>query len=141
MKRPVALSLLILLLATPSAFAQQEQGDVELQLAGSYTTSVGSEDFSFAFGNFQGKLGYFVTDGLEIGAYPSLSITTSQSGFSASETTTTLGAGVFLVYSVLTGDGTTVPYLGGQYFKADLDNDEDQGHSGINAGVKFFLNR
>lgn len=141
MKRPVAPLLLAFLFAATPLFAQQEQGDVELQLTGSYVSSVGDEDFAFKFGTFQGKLGYFFTDGLEIGAYPSLTISNTQSGFSAAETTTTLGAGVFLVYSVLTGDGSTAPYLGGQFFKNDLSNDEDQGNAGVNAGVKFYFNR
>ena len=139
--KTIALPLLLLMIMTAPVLAQQEQGDIELQLTGSYTQTVGNDDFTFALGNFQGKVGYFFTDGLEIGAYPSLTITTTGTGFGGTETTSTLGAGAFLVYSFLSGDGTTVPYFGGQFFKSDLSDDQDQGNAGVNAGVKFFFNR
>jgi hypothetical protein len=127
----------VLLLLTPlsltpgSAAAQQQAGDIELQFSGTYFTTVGTDE-SFTSGIIQGKGSYFFTDRVELGAFPSLTISTF-----GSTTDYSLGLGVFGSYSFLMEDATTVPYLGFQWWKQDLDADVDW--VGLNAGLKFFL--
>jgi len=125
--------LFVPLLLTPgSAAAQQQAGDIELQFTGTYFTTVGT-DASFTSGFIQGKGSAFFTDRVELGAFPSLGITSFGSGV----TDYSLGLGVFGSYSFLMEDATTVPYLGFQWWKQDLD--EDVSWLGVNAGLKFFL--
>ncbi|TVR58805.1 MAG: hypothetical protein EA422_15660 [Gemmatimonadales bacterium] len=127
------LFLLVPLVLMPgSAAAQQQAGDIELQFTGTYFTTVGT-DFSFASGIIQGKGSYFFTDRVELGAFPSLAISSSDSGV----TDYSFGLGVFGSYSFLMEDATTVPYVGFQWWKQDLDADVDW--VGVNAGFKFFF--
>ncbi|HSQ75523.1 MAG TPA: hypothetical protein VLT13_08200, partial [Bacteroidota bacterium] len=71
---PVCLALCLALIATP-ALSQQQKGDVELQFQGYYFTTVGS-DMTFGMGTISGKIGPYLTDNLQIGIGPTLSITT-----------------------------------------------------------------
>ncbi|MBK7256447.1 MAG: hypothetical protein IPI01_01190 [Ignavibacteriae bacterium] len=57
------------------AVAQQQKGDVELQFQGYYFRTVGS-DLEFGSGNLAGKIGPYLTDWLQVGVGPTLSITT-----------------------------------------------------------------
>jgi len=152
------LSFMVLMCAG-SAFGQQEKGDVELQLVGTYFATVGIEDYSFGSGTISGRVGYYFTDRFELGVGPTLSISTSTvvtpgglSGYdpvtfqpiytaasSESQTTTTFGGYAFVVYSFLARGSKAVPYLGAQYFKSDFSNSEDKGSVGVSAGLKYFF--
>lgn len=135
--RPFALTAVaaVLLVASPAA-AQQEEGDVELEFTGSLITTVGADETS-GIGIIQSKLGRFVTDRWQLGAFPSLEVR-----FNGGRTDTRLGAGLFAVYSYLRPDAMTVPYAGASYYKSDLTAgfDEDDSWFGINAGLKFYAN-
>ncbi len=124
--------MLVLLFAPGSAATQQQAGDVELQFAGSYFSTVGT-DLSISAGFLQGKGSYFFTDRVELGAFPSLAITSDASGVRDYA----LGLGVFGSYSFLMENAATVPYLGFQWWKQDLDADVNW--IGLNGGLKFFL--
>lgn len=137
--KPYILILALALLAATPAQAQQQQGDIEAQFAGSIFSTVGTDAATFTAGIVQAKLGYFLTDRLEVGGYPSLTISTV-SVFGIPQTDATFGLGAFIVYSFLANDATTVPYLGAQYLQLDV-SAESRGNAGINGGVKFFLNR
>jgi hypothetical protein len=130
MRNLVKIVVVIALVSALPASAQQEKGDVELQFTGAILSKVGSNSTTSGF--IQAKTGYYFTDRLELGAFPSL---TFESG------TTTFGLGAFATYSFLAANATMVPYLGGQYYKSDLSLAEDRGWAGFNGGVKFFFNR
>lgn len=140
--------LCLLLLVAVCGFAQQQRGDVELQFQGSYFTTIGT-DYTFGSGNISAKIGPYITDALQIGIGPTLSITTTTTMSvgpaptyrleKSSETKTTFGSTAFFVYSILLKGAKTVPYLGAQYFKSDFSDSEDKGSVGINAGLKFYF--
>jgi hypothetical protein len=132
-----------LVLIAASGFGQQQRGDVELQFQGSYFRTVGT-DFTFGSGNISGKIGPYITDGLQIGIGPTLSITTTSSFNQTtlkeeSNTTTTFGSTAFVVYSILLRGAKAVPYIGAQYFKSDFSNGDDKGSVGINVGMKYYF--
>lgn len=128
--------LLATLLASAPAAAQQEQGDVELEFTGSLITTAGSEETS-GIGIIQSKLGRFVTDRWELGAFPSLEVR-----FNEQRTNTRLGLGLFAVYSYLRPDAMTAPYVGASVYKSDASTGFDANDSwgGLNAGVKVYIN-
>ncbi len=138
--------LLVLLLPAGVGLAQQEQWDVELQLQGSFYTTVGA-DVTNSVGTIAGKAGPFITKNIQVGVGPTLTIetgaTSSPQGGTSSEVTTTVtfGTTVFAVYSLLLKDARTVPYFGASYYKRDFSNGADHGWLGGNAGVKFFFAR
>lgn len=144
----VCLVLCAVVLATP-AVAQQQRGDVELQFQGYYFQTVGT-DYSVGSGNLSAKIGPFVTNWLQIGVGPTLSVTTTSSPTlnmttmqmeTKSETKATFGSTAFIVASVLLKNAKVVPYFGAQYFKQDFDDSDDKGSVGINAGAKFFFTK
>lgn len=139
---------LALLLASAAA-AQQQSGDLELQLQGSFFTTVGS-DVTNSVGTIAGKFGPFVTANIQLGVGPTVTIATSTTsavnpgtGGTTSSTTTrvTVGTTVFAVYSFLLKDARTVPYVGLSYYKRDFSNTADRGWVGGNGGAKFFFTR
>lgn len=134
MKSRLAFLLLAFLLTSPAA-AQQEEGDTELEFTGSLITTVGADETS-GIGIIQSKLGQFVTDRWELGAFPSLEVR-----FGGGTSDTKLGAGLFAVYSFLRADAMTVPYLGASYYKSDLTESFEANDSwmGVNAGLKFYV--
>ena len=141
------LVVIVLMLIAASAFAQQQRGDGELQFQGMYFTTIG-QDMSFGSGMISGKIGPYITDALQIGIGPTLSITTTSTPVIdytlgtvkyESETKTTFGSTAFIVYSFLMRNAKAVPYLGAQYFKNDFSDSEDKGSIGINAGLKYFF--
>lgn len=156
MKISVLVCLFVLLLASAGpVFAQQRAGDFELQFYGMYFQTVGTED-SFGSGTIGGKIGPYITDHIQIGMGPSLTITTmTQTNYSfdpvtyhvtttrETNTTTTFGTSVFLQYTFLTGGGKVAPYFGAQWFKSDFNRplSEDRGSAGVNAGMKYFFAR
>jgi hypothetical protein len=144
----LCLVLCAVVLSVP-AVAQQQKGDVELQFQGYYFRTIGT-DFEFGSGNLAGKIGPYITDWLQIGIGPTLSITTTTSSTvnpttfeidKTSETTTTFGSTAFIVASILTRGAKAVPYFGAQYFKQDFSDDKDKGSVGFNAGVKFYFSK
>ncbi len=141
----------IFLLASGTAVGQQQAGDMELQFFGNYYRTVGT-DFAFGSGTIGGKIGPYLTDNIQVGLGPTLSIsTTTRPVFDRttgqvtmeSQTTTTFGTSAFFIYSFLTRGGKLVPYFGAQYFKSDFNKpfSEDYGSAGINAGVKYFFTK
>ena len=136
MKQVLTLITLAVLLAVPPAAAQQEAGDVELEFTGSVITTVGAEDGS-GIGIIQSKLGRYITDRWQLGAFPSLEVR-----FNEFDTDTRLGAGLFAVYSFLLPDAMTVPYAGTSYYKSDLSAgfDENDSWLGVSGGLKFYVN-
>jgi hypothetical protein len=137
-----------LLLVAAFGFAQQQRGDVELQFQGSYFTTIGT-DYTFGSGNISAKIGPYITDALQIGIGPTLSITTTTTTTvgpaplyalqQESKTTTTFGSTAFFVYSFLMRGAKAVPYLGAEYFKSDFSNSDDKGSVGISAGLKYYF--
>ena len=95
MKSVLMCVVLCLAVITTPAYSQQQKGDVELQFQGYYFTTVGQE-FSFGSGNLAGKIGPYLTDNLQVGIGPTLSITTT--------TTTTF------TFAVTVGDRVPKPY-------------------------------
>ena len=140
-----ALLLLLVSLAwyAPLA-AQQQAGDREVQLSGSVLASAGEEGGSQALAIVQAKVGYFVTDRVQLGAFPTLSytrVTVETAGGELRASDTRLGFGAFGTYSFLAADAMTVPYVGGQIYKIDLTDSEAQTWVGANAGLKYYFNR
>lgn len=141
---------LLVLLTPVFAYAQQQAGDWELQFQGSYYTTVGT-DYEFGSGNISAKIGPYLTNWLQFGIGPSVTIsTTSYEEFdpvtyqteTTSETKTTFGSTAFLVFSWLTRGGKLVPYMGAQYFIYDVSEFEnDNGSMGLNVGMKYFFTR
>jgi hypothetical protein len=127
--------LLLYLLVPPTASAQQEAGDTELQFSGSAQTTTESSTTTVIT---NAKVGQYFTRSLQIG------VTTSLTAFFPENGDAEYGGrgGAFFNYSFLSGDATTVPYLGGQYSRSlERTFEEDQGNAGINGGFKFYLNR
>jgi len=148
---PLFLVLCLALVAVP-ALSQQQKGDVELQFQGYYFTTIGS-DLQFGSGTISGKIGPYITDNLQIGIGPTLTITTmttteyvpgtapyyTPTTKEETKTTTTFGSTAFFVYSFLTRNAKLVPYFGAQYFKQDFSDSEDKGSVGVNLGVKYYF--
>lgn len=140
------LLLLLLSAAALPLHAQQEAGDIELQITGSVLTT-SRDGGSSTSGIFQAKAGYFLTDRIEVGGFPSLtftSVTVRSQGWPdiADETISEskLGMGAFATYSFLAADASTVPYVGGQFYRIDLTDDDETGWLGANGGVKLYVN-
>ncbi|CAN5675837.1 hypothetical protein BH23GEM11_BH23GEM11_07040 [soil metagenome] len=143
---PVRVALMFLLVFAwgAPASAQQQAGDRELQLTGSVLAVTGQEEDSQALALLQAKVGYFLTDRVEIGAFPSLTytrVTVRTPAGDVQDSSTRLGFGAFGTYSFLAADAMTVPYLGGQAYRIDITNSEAQTWVGANAGLKYYFNR
>ncbi len=124
--------------------AQQEQGDVELQFAGSVLSTVGQDGGSFTSGILKTKMGYFVTDHVELGVFPSVlfdRVTVEQGNERETFSATRFGMGLFGTYSFLMEDATTVPYVGMQFYRIDLTDEDEVGWIGANGGFKFYISR
>jgi hypothetical protein len=141
---------LILILSAVTAYGQQQKGDLELQFLGSYYRTVGVEGYTFGSGNISAKIGPYITDNIQIGLGPNLTIShSSYTTFNYStmkeeevtETNTMFGSYAFVVYSFLTRGAKLVPYLGAQYFKQDFNKplSEEPGSLGFNLGAKYFF--
>lgn len=142
--RPILLLLVLTLAWQAPLAAQQQAGDREVQLSGSVLASAGEEGGSQALAIVQAKVGYFVTDRVQLGAFPTLSytrVTVETAGGELRASDTRLGFGAFGTYSFLAEDAMTVPYVGGQIYKIDLTDSEAQTWVGANAGLKYYFNR
>jgi hypothetical protein len=147
------LSCFILTLCTLTAYGQQQRGDLELQFIGSYYRTVGTSGSTFGSANISAKIGPYVTDNIQIGIGPSLTVSHSSYTYQSfspagrmvekevSETKTTFGTYGFIVYSFLSRNGKLVPYVGVQYFKQDFNKpwSEEAGSLGLNGGFKYFF--
>jgi hypothetical protein len=164
MRKIFILVALLIMFSKTFIIAQQEAGDKELGIAGSFFRSIGG-DMTMAHASAQGKLGLYVTDNLEIGISPMLSwsYTSYKSTVSKAHTrpilyypyyetyytyetetvsndNTTFGAGIFMTYSFMASTKVS-PYFGAQFYKDNFKNEDDKGSAGINAGIKFFISR
>lgn len=147
MTRPSSIALLALFvlpafLVAPAG-AQQEQGDTELQFGGALFGTVGQDNVSVTQGLFHAKVGYQVTDRVQVGGFPSLLVQRIRVGsgqVAQTDTDTKIGMGVFAVYSFLAEDAVTVPYVGGQLYRIDITDDDETGWAGVTGGFKFYLN-
>jgi hypothetical protein len=138
------LSLLALLASGAPASAQQQAGDRELQLTGSFLAVTGQDEASQSLAIVQAKVGYFVTDRVEIGAFPSLTytrVTVQTPAGELEDSRTRVGFGAFSTYSFLAADAMTVPYVGAQAYRIDITDSEAQTWLGANAGLKYYFNR
>ncbi|TVP78433.1 MAG: hypothetical protein EA352_02085 [Gemmatimonadales bacterium] len=138
------LALLVWGPGVSSLEAQQVQGDVELQLTASLLSTVGTDRASFASAIVQAKGGYFVTERVQVGAFPSLLYGRTEvevGGQWIRESDTRLGMGLFANYSFLAEDAMTVPYVGGQFYRIDLTDSDETGWLGVSGGVKVYLSR
>jgi hypothetical protein len=143
MRIRIAITLVVLLSWQAPLSAQQERGDVELQFSGLVLSTVGQE-LSTTSGIFQAKTGYFFTDRVELGVFPSLLFSQTRvqvAGGRQTVSETKVGFGVFGVYSFLAADATTVPYLGAQFYRIDLTDEDETGWAGVNGGLKFYITR
>jgi len=91
-------------------------------------------------GNISAKIGPYITDNLQIGIGPTLTITTTSFN-GKSDTKTTFGSTAFFVYSFLMRNAKAVPYIGAAYFKNDFSDSNDKGSVGINAGLKYYFSK
>lgn len=124
--------------------AQQQQGDIDLQLSGSVLTTVGQEGASVSSALVQARGSYFVTDRLALGAFPSLVHARSETevaGVWREVSETKVGLGFFANYSFLSDDAVTVPYLGAQFYRIDVTDENESGWIGANGGLRFYINR
>lgn len=146
MKKSILVFLVgLLVIACGTASGQQRKGDVELQFYGMYLQSVG-QDFGFSNATIGGKIGPYITDRLQIGIGPNLSVSGTSidlPGYQFDTTEVTFGMSVFFVYSFLSSGGKIVPYVGAQWYKRDFAKEfkEESGSAGINAGIKYFFAR
>lgn len=149
--RATTFSAVFLLLVSVSgvSLAQQQQGDVELQLQGSYFTTFAT-DVSVNVGTIAGKFAPFITDNIQIGIGPTLTITTTTMTTVAplsgrteekSNTTVTFGSTVFITYSFLMRDARVVPYVGASFYKIDFGNPAERGWLGLNGGLRYYLTK
>lgn len=144
MKASTALALVLLTAGGLHAplQAQQQQGDREVQFSGSLLSTIGREDISTTAAIVQTKLGYFFTDHVEVGVFPSLLFTRTRVETPLGEEVsddTRFGMGLFGTYSFLAEDATTVPYVGGQFYRIDVTDDDETGWVGATGGFKFYM--
>jgi hypothetical protein len=145
-----ALILIIsLLIALSTSSGQQQQGDIEAQLQGSFSTTVGA-DATSSIGTIAGKFGPYLTDNIQVGVGPTITIATTsntslQPGttrlITSTETNVTFGTTAFVVYSFLLENAKAVPYLGASFYKRDFSNSDEKGWVGANGGVKYFFTK
>jgi hypothetical protein len=145
-------------LFTTHAYAQQEKGDKEIQLQGSFLASVGKNGNStsaadtsvftgnFKFGLVAANFGYFLTRRQEIGVGGFALITSGSdkddSGKSVSSTTVIASPNVFYRYN-FAGENTKVfPYLsvevGGSFVSGE---DAKLLSPRASVGMKYFFKR
>ena len=143
------LVLLLMLGLACSALAQQQKGDVELQFQGSFFTTVGG-DVTNSVGTILGKIGPFITDNIQVGIGPSLTIATTTTTtvdpgtgrlIKNTATKATFGTTAFVVYSFLLRNSRAVPYVGASYYKRDFSDAHDRGWIGGNGGAKYFFTK
>lgn len=135
--------LFVLLLTAVAVFAQQQKGDFQVQTQFSYTNmsaTVGGSSFSISMGQLYGSVSKFVTDKVEVGVSPILSIT-SAGNFSR----TSLKLSLFSNYSFLTENAKLVPYAGASLIMDTGGIDINTGAEkttasfGLRGGLRYFV--
>lgn len=124
MKKTLLIALLVV--ASGAAFAQQKKGDFQLQAQGAYYSTD-----AFDFGSLYFNASKFVTDNIEIGVSPYLTISTE----------TTMNLTFFSNYSFLTTDAKLVPYLGAgiTFYNLGSDFGSLTGFT-LKGGIRYFVN-
>ena len=149
MKRIPGLMVVFIVAFSAVAHAQQQRGDIELQLAGSYFTTFAT-DVSVNVGTVSGKFAPFITDNIQIGIGPTLTIETTTTStvtpttgrtVTNSKTNVTFGSTAFVTYSFLMKDARVVPYLGASFYKRDFGNRDERGWVGVNGGMRYYFTR
>jgi hypothetical protein len=124
MKKQLVITLLTMLVSLPM-LAQQEKGDFQLQAQGSYYSIAG-----FDGGYIYLNASKFVTQNIEVGASPIISISTE----------TTLNLAFFGNYSFVTKDAKLVPYVGAQLQLYNLGSEfGSQTGFGFRGGIRYFI--
>ncbi len=119
------LFLLVLLVAGSAAYAQQQKGDFQLQAQAAYYSVEG-----FDFGSVYFNASKFITDQVEIGASPYLTISTE----------TTMNLTLFANYSFLTSNAMLVPYAGGglTFYNLGSSFGSQTGFT-LKAGLRYYV--
>ena len=123
MKKLIVVSAIVL--ASTAAFGQQQKGDFQIQAQAAYYNVAG-----FDFGNIYFSGSKFVTDNIEVGVSPNITISTL----------TSLNLTVFSNYSFLTDDAKLVPYAGAGITFYDLGGDGALTGLALKGGVRYFVN-
>ena len=129
MKKIILMVVTLSALSCTGVFAQQEKGDLAVTFSGTFTAYKG-----FSYGQIFGKVGYFVTKNVEVGAKPQILL---GKGFSGG------GLGVYGTYNFLTADAKLVPYAGMELsfltIKAGGESSLSQTNLGLYGGSKYFV--
>lgn len=142
------IGLLILTLAVPqTAQAQATQGDKEVLVQGSLISTLGDSSFTNATAVL--GLGYFVSNRLQIGVQPIISISSfSQPTFNprtgaitGEETTitTTVGSQAKVQYYLGEDQAKVKPYVGGSFIISDFSDAGNTAFAAAVFGVKSYL--
>jgi outer membrane protein W len=125
------------------ARAQARKGDKEIQLSGN-TFTVISSGASETVGQFQFGVGYFLTDRLEVGISPIVSITSGSDGMGGTNVTGDLGLSTKVQFFFGEKSAKIKPYVGASYivrsFKTQGDSSlADNMYVGGNGGFKNYF--
>jgi hypothetical protein len=143
------ITTILVFLASLPAFAQQQQGDLSIQLSGNYYSqkvTFGNDVIRSRQGNIYVKVGKYFTSNLELGVKPNINFsmvmenkpTASDPVRLKQRFVTNLGFGLYGTYSFLTSDGKLMPYAGAEIGYAPVDK-EATINLGPYAGVKYFV--
>lgn len=122
MKKLLILSAFVL--TSAAALAQQQKGDFQIQAQAAYYNVSG-----FDFGNIYFSGSRFVTDNVEVGVSPNITIST----------VTSVNMTVFGNYSFLTADAKMVPYAGAGITFYDLGSDNALTGFTLKGGIRYFV--
>lgn len=137
------------ILASLSVFAQQQKGDVAIQLSGNYysqKTTFGNDITRIRFGNIYVKIGKYFTTNFELGVKPNINfMMVNENRPTATDPVrikqrflANFGMGLYGTYSFLTSDGRFLPYAGAELGYVPVDRDATI-NLGPYAGVKYFV--
>lgn len=135
--------------ASFSVLAQQQKGDISIQLSGNYysqKTTFGKEVTRLRFGTVYVKIGKYFTQNIELGVKPNINFsmvnenkpTTSDPARIKQRFVANFGLGLYGTYSFLTGDGKFMPYAGAELGYVPVDK-EATINLGPYAGIKYFV--
>ncbi|HMJ68186.1 MAG TPA: outer membrane beta-barrel protein [Cyclobacteriaceae bacterium] len=138
---------LILSLASLTAYAQQQAGDLSIQFSGNFNTSkykIGSYTNKNFNGNIYVKIGKFFTQNIELGLKPNIFFFTEQKANPNDSKDvkyslkSNFGLGLYGTYSFLTPGAKFLPYAGAEVNYLPLGEDAAV-NLGPYAGCKYFL--
>lgn len=122
--KKIHIVLVMILVSFTFAFAQQQKGDLQLQVQGTYF-SQGSFNGGFVFFNAS----KFITQNIEVGASPIISISTK----------TTVDLSVYSNYNFISGNAKMVPYAGVQLLVKGIGDTASQTGFGLKGGIRYFI--